>query len=246
MNVKNYEILKKIKLDKSGVISSDSRDPIYKFCISNDIDNLADFVNVYYDKRNLIKSDDICYFDGIIDYINYVFLNIELPNTKYLNKTIRIHNNEEECIFYAYVDEVNNGRCKSISLKRLGFNIKEILSLLGYTLYLNKELRVIEVINLYLKTFDLKNMSLDDEIFLAKLYNLSKYFEQNKNEIENDFIKEVGEQIEEFKKLYDECSNIKLIIEKSYYIEKNLSELSQNRDDVKKLIKDYQSFICNK
>lgn len=243
-----YHKLKQIKLDKSGVINCDLNDSIYKFCKANNIDNLGDFVDCYNNKRNTINDNDLYYFDGIVDYINYVFLNIKLTNFKYLNDIIRIIKNKGSYKFYAYIEnkKLDTSQNKVASLKRLGFNNKEILYILGRVLYLDKCVSIIDAIGFILNSFDIKNMNLEDEIFLNKLFVLSYYYEKHKDEIDNDKVYEVKEYIKNLKKMWYECSMInKEFNYMSYQLEKKLSELPQNREDVKKLVKDYQSFICN-
>lgn len=254
MEKSRYELLKDIKIEKSGIIKPHISDPVYKFCVINGIDNLGDFIEMYNVKRYQMDGrHNFYYFDGIIDFINLVFFDEKLPEGKNLCRKIKIFKCDKTFNNYKYAYVENDagcqiGRSENASLRRLGFNNNETKTILGHVLYLDKEVSVIVAIKSCLENFNFKNMTNDDEMFITKLHILNEYYEKNKDDLGKvhsyDFYK-AKENISELKNLYREMYKIqKKIRELSLDFEQKIEQLPKNDECVKRLIKTYEDFNC--
>ncbi len=252
MEKSRYEELKKISLEKSGIIKCDISDPIYKFCMLNKIDNLGDFIENYNKKRTTMDfRHNFYYFDGVIDLINLIWFGDKLVEDKNLSKKIKIFNNKQSITRYAYVSEnagAQIGCIKNKALRRLGFNNEETKSILGHVLYLNKEVTIITAIKSCIANFNFKKIDADDEMFITKLYILSQYYENCKDNIEcvdSYELCKVKEELTELRRLYRQMYKThSRIVELSCDFERNIEKLPEDNEVVKKLINEYQSFNC--
>jgi len=251
MEKERYEKLKKISIEKSGIIKNSMSDPIYRFCVTNKIDNLGDFILIYNKQRlEMHKGHNFSYFDGIVDYINLVFFKEELPEAYYLNNIIRIYKTERQKILFVYVEneEINIGKSDNKTLKRLGFNSNEANKILNQVRNFDNEITIIDAIKLCIDNFNFKNINSDDEMFITKLYVLYQYYEEHKNEIGYDKVtlyKKAEKDLNKLSILYKKmCILQKEIITASSNFEDNISKLSNYDEEVKKLIKKYNEFNC--
>lgn len=237
-----YEILKKINIEKSGIIKCNVNDLIYKFCLTNGIDNLGDFIEGYNKKQSCMNNrNNVYYFDGIVDLINLIFFNEKLIEEKILSRKMK-----------GYKPDAYNisKHPHYVSFSRLGFNNNEIKLLLESINNTDQEVTIISVIKTCLEKFNFKKMTQNGEIFVTKLYVLNNYYEKNRVEIEefNSYVFYKAEK--DLKELKDLYKNILLLSKKfimlSEDFEKQVSNLPDDLDSVKKLLKEYKEIDCNK
>ena len=152
-----YYLLKKIKLERIGIIKCNLGEPIYNFCVSNNIDNLGDFLELYKKERtNISKDYDLNYFDGFVDLINLVFFKLDLPQEVLLEDSIFNDN----------------------SLRRLGFNDIETNELINHSIMFGENFKIISVFNMYLENYNFEKFNKEDEFLITKLYILSEYYDR--------------------------------------------------------------------
>ena len=252
MERKEYDILKKISLQDSEIIRCHMSDPIYKFCITNGIDNLGDFIEEYNKQKFLMNSrHNFFYFDGIIDLLNLIFFEIKLPESKLLSKKISFYESKDNIKLFAYIkedDKYNIGCSDNKSLKRLGFNSNEIKIILKYVLLNGKEMTVISAIKSYLDNLNFEKMSNIEEIFITKLHILSEFYNKYVDEIEVVDSYKFYQAQEDLNKLNDLYLRIDVLNHEIEKISKEfldkVSKFSQDDNGVKKLIKDFKQINC--
>lgn len=225
-------ILKKMGIKKFGLIKCDVSDPIYIFCVINDIDNLYDFIETYKKKRDSISAlYDTKYFDGMIDLINLIMFDENIKGANHFKDVIEIKDGN-------VLELHKNNDC----LARLGFNLDERIKLFNFVKENNSYTNNIMLIKSYLNSYEFKNMGDRDEILITKLYVLSEYYNKNK-----EIINLAKGELEELKLLLKKYKNIKeKICCLSESFEGKVDKLPSEQDDVKRLIKNYKEIVCNK
>lgn len=241
------ETLKNISIERSGIIKNSMSDPIYKFCVSNNINNLNDFVNMYHIKKDSMSQKYcISYFDGIIDLINLVFFKDNLSEVNLLNKKIKIFKLDEPKVVISYIEgeRPTIGIAKNTSLRRLGFNNKESKEILRRVLCIGKEVTIIEAIKACMDNFNFKNMKNDDEMFITKLHVLYEYYIEYKetNKCNDSCYSEAENELYKLKELYKKMSILqKQITRVSIDFENKVNKLSKSDEKVISLIKEYKN-----
>lgn len=237
------EILKSISIEKSGIIKNSMSDSIYKFCITNNLNTLYDFMTLYYVKRNnMDRRYNFSYFDGVIDLINLIFFKDELSNAKLLDRKIKIFKNESPKTLFAYVEgEIPTiGRAENNTLKRLGFNNNEAKVILRRVLNIGKETSIIHAIKSCIDNFNFKNMSVDDEMFITKLHVLYQYYEEHK-----EYFECLRESENKVNDLYRRMLLIERTLIMSYSeVEKEVKKLNLEDEKSKTLVRKYRQFHC--
>jgi len=237
------KILKSITIEKSGIIKNSMSDPIYKFCVSNNINNLDDFIKLYEVKRNnMDRRYCFSYFDGVIDLINLVFFKEELPKAKLLERKIKIFSCDSPKTLFSYVEgEVPTiGRAENVTLKRLGFNNNETKVILRRALNIGEETTIINAIKSCIDNFNFKNMTSDDEMFITKLHVLYQYYEEHKEYFEN--LRESENKVID---LYRRMLLIKRALIMSYRdVEKEVKKLNLEDEKSKTFVRKYRGYHC--
>lgn len=240
-------ILFDIKLEECGLIKCSISDPVYKFCLLNNINNVGDFIKRYHEKRfDMDRRHNFNYFDGIVDLIKLFYLNHKLIVGNNMVKKIELIKMKNPYCNYARVkNEYYNE-----SLRRLGFTQNETTVLLSHGFYLNKEVSIITIIKSYLN----KNSSLkihnkeEQSIFIKKLNMLNDYYDKNIKSIEHkcDYsLDKVINKLLNLQDLYKKREILeKKILDVSTDLQNELSKLPQDDNDVKTLIKRYDKINC--
>lgn len=251
MEKEKYNRLKNISIERCGIIKNSTSDPIYRFCLANNIDNLGDFILIYNKQRlDMHKGHNFSYFDGVIDLINLVFFKEELPAAYYLNSMVRLYKTGRQQILFVYVENegITVGKSNNKTLKRLGFNNNEADKILSQVSHLGKEITIVEAIKSCIDNFDFKNMNSDDEMFITKLHILYQYYDDRKNEIGYDkeiIYKKAEKDLNKLLNLYKKMCILKEeIIMTSTKFEDNISKLSNSDEKAIKLIKKYNEINC--
>ena len=239
-------VLFDVKLEECGLIKCNIIDPVYKFCLLNNIDNIGDFIKKYHEKRyDMDPRHNFNYFDGIVDLINLFFLNNKLVAQANLLKKIELIKMKNPYCNYARVkNEVNNE-----SLRRLGFTKNETSILLSHGFYLNKEVTIISIIKSYLNNNSKLKIHNKEEqlIFKKKLNILNEYYDvhiKGLKDKKNYSLDKITDKLFLLKDLYNKKSLIEnKIFEVNNEIQEELNCFSNEDEEVKCLIKRYNKII---
>lgn len=240
------DILFDIKLEECGLIKCNISDPVYKFCLLNNVNNVGDFIKKYHEKRfDMDRRHNFNYFDGIVDLIKLFYLDHKLIVENNMLKKIELIKMKNPYCNYARVKNEHYNE----SLRRLGFTQSETSILLSHGFYLNKEVSIITIIKSYLNNNSKLKIHNKEEqsIFLKKLNILNEYYDKNIKSIERkDFsLDNVTNKLLYLQDLYKKREILeKKLLDVSTDLQSELSKLPQDDLEVKALVKRYDKINC--